>query len=150
MIKVLQIIWKNLAWILTAAQWLYNIINQNNMEKGALTKAEERWLARFLDAVIKLPGLWELFDGAGLRTLIAIADNYVVERYMSQGFKNFLAEAIQLGKANDKEGLANLIIEKGKIDNEKIKEMGSIAIDFILSGMYEFIDKVNLNDKDVD
>lgn len=126
------------------------ILNLFIVEKGALSKKDERWLARFLDSVIKLKGIWELLDGPGLRTMIAIGDNYAVEKYVKEGGKNFLKEVIALAKVKDKEGIAKLIAEKANVDNAVIKTMGAQAIDFILTAVYEFVETVNVDDEDVE
>lgn len=150
---------KVLGWIIPANKaviawrvygFIKTFINLFIVEKGALTEQEERWLARFLDAALKLKGIWELIDGPGFRTIIAIGDNYAVEKYVKEGNKNFIKEVIALAKAKDKEGVADLIMEKTNLDNAVLKSMGSQAIDFILTAVYEFVEDVDLNEEDVE
>lgn len=120
------------------------------MEKGVLTKQEERWLARFLDSVLKLKGVWELVDGPGFRVLIAIADNHVVEQYVKAGHKNILKELVKFGIARDKAAIAGLIAEKANIQNPVLVSMGESAVNFLMSAVYEYVDNVDTEAEDVE
>ena len=116
-------------------------------ESGILTKKEEKWLSKFLDAAIKFDGLMELVDGVAIRLLVSIADNYIVEEFISEGWKNPLKELVQLGIARDKEGIAALL--DSKIDVPFITDAYELigfnaAVKLIGSKMYAYIDSVEI------
>ncbi|WP_107822772.1 hypothetical protein [Mangrovibacterium marinum] len=117
-------------------------------EKGILSKKEQRWLRNALDKLTFKKGLADLIDGAGYSLLISVADDYLVEKYVSDGAKNVLKEAIELGKAGDSKGLTDLLFERLSLDNDILKSFGEQAVNFILSGILEYVESIDVSDEE--
>ena len=50
------------------------------MEKGLLTKAVENKVSSLLDELVKLPGIWEQFDGLAFKLVIGQLDDNFGEK----------------------------------------------------------------------
>lgn len=118
------------------------------MEKGFLSKKDERWLRKVLDHVCRLKGLAEVVDGPGFGLIISVADNHVIEKYLPIEQKNLLVELIKLGKEKNTEAIQKLIIERFKLTNPLIISLEQMALNFILSAIYEWA--VNIEQEMID
>lgn len=121
--------------------------------RGILTKADEKWLAKFMDAAIKLKGFMELIDGGLIRVLLTTLDNIVVDKYISDEWQNPIERLIQLGKDRDKEGIAAFLDEKIDlpfIDNFSERIAFQSVVNFIAAKMYSYIDSVDVEGDTVD
>jgi len=122
------------------------------MEKGILTKEEEKWLAKVGDKSIKLKGFWEMVDGLLIRVLISLIDNLLLDKVVPEGWKNHLKEAVRLGKARDKKGLEELLDEQfdlpffGKLE----QVIYTSVVNFITAKIYAYVDSLDLTTEDVD
>lgn len=122
-------------------------------KRGILSKADEKWLAKFMDKAIKLKGVLELIDGGVIRVLITTLDNIVVEKYVPDDWQNPIEELIALGKARDKAGIAAFFDKKVDlpfVDDITEQIAFNSVVNFIAAKMYKYIDSVDLTTDDID
>lgn len=122
---------------------LYNTLFM--AEKGILSKADEKWLAEFMDKAIKLKGIAEVIDGAVFKVLLASLDNILVEKYVPEDWKNPIEELIELGKKKDKPGIAGFLnkhMDLPFLDEDSERLAFEYLVKFIAVKMYSYIDSV--------
>ena len=123
------------------------------MEKGILSKKDEKWLAKFLDSAIKLSGFAELIDGVVARILLVTLDNLIIDRYVPDDWQNPIEELIKLGKERNKEAIAEWMDKKIDLPFvEGVSERVAFesVVRFIAAKMYDYIDSIDVEDKDID
>lgn len=130
---------------------LLKITKALTMEKGILTKKDEKWLAKFLDGAIKLNGFAELIDGIIARILLVTVDNLIIDKYVPENWQNPIEELIKLGKERNKEAIAEWLDKK--IDLPFLNELSErvafeSVVRFIAAKMYEYIDSVDIPEED--
>lgn len=130
---------------------LLKITKALTMEKGILTKKDEKWLAKFLDGAIKLNGFAELIDGIIARILLVTVDNLIIDKYVPENWQNPIEELIKLGKERNKEAIAEWLDKK--IDLPFLNELSErvafeSVVRFIAAKMYEYIDSVDIPEDD--
>lgn len=114
------------------------------INKGILTRSEERWLSRTLDHVCELKGWFELVDGPAFKLMIKVADDYVVENYVPDTTKNVLKQLVAFGKLKDVNSIKSLINEHLKISNPLIDTLEFMALSFILKAISEWADNISV------
>ena len=88
------------------------------MDKGTLSNADEKWLARFLDNLKKFKNpILEIGDYYFYRCLIKILDDVLYEKYVPDNWKNPITDLIRMAKAMDVDGIGELVISRA---NENI------------------------------
>lgn len=118
-------------------------------KKGILSKNDEKWLASFMDAAIKLKGIAELIDGGVIRVLVTTIDNIVVEKYVPENWQNPIKELIVLGKERNKEGIAEWMdkkIDLPFVDDVAERIAFESVVHFIAAKMYSYIDSFDLGE----
>ncbi len=114
-------------------------------EKGILTKDDQKWLRKVLDAVTFKKGFMDLIDGPLYGLLITVADDYVIEKYVAQGQRNVIKEAIELAKDNNAEALNELVLNRLNLDGLFLRNIGEQAVNFVLTAIVEYVEDVELN-----
>lgn len=112
-------------------------------ERGFLSREDEKWLRKVLDHVCVMKGWKESVDGLAFGLLIAVADNYVVEKYLPLEQKNFLAQLVALGKAKNTKEIQKLVAEELALTNPFLVSVEQAALNFILTAIYEWSDSIN-------
>jgi len=121
-------------------------------EKGVLTKQDERWLRKILDHVCVLKGWQEMIDGPSFGILISMADNYVVEKYISPEDVSLVKDLITVCKTRNIVEIKNKINEILNLTNPLVISLEQAALTFIMAAVYEWADNLTViinNDKNV-
>lgn len=142
-LKILQKIMP-LKWALPVYKTLKIIVMSNVDYLGVLSNKEQRYIAKVLDALTFKKGIMDMVDGFMYNGIIKVADNFVVEKYVSEGNQNVLKKAVALTRANDADGLTVLIAEQVNVSNSTILVMGEQAVNFVLAALYEFVGDLDL------
>lgn len=80
------------------------------MRKGLLTQEEERWLARFLDRLVRFDNpIAEALDYYAFLSLVRIADNQFVNRFVPEKWLNPFRRLIDMSRSLDVDGIGALI-----------------------------------------
>lgn len=112
-------------------------------EKGFLSKKDERWLRRLLDHVCVMRGFGEIVDGPGFGVLISIADNYLVEKYVSQKDIVTVRDLISVCKSRDVDAIKLKVNEILNVTNPLVISMEQAALTFIMAAIYEWADNLS-------
>lgn len=119
------------------------------MEKGFLSKAQEKFIANAIDTAIKLKGIPEMLDGIVAKAMITALDDYLLDKVeVTEVVKSQISLFVDKAMAGNVEecetiaaSITNSLVDIPGIDEEAEGLIFKAAVNLIVGAVKKYIIK---------